>query len=101
MIKFGVRSYLADPTTYLTKDRIVAYTMDDKEISFDEDMSSHVGTAVMIFWFNELGQMTRKCIAELKSIKKKFDEQARWDTWEIEIATYPDTVINMVNVYEQ
>ena len=51
MIKFGVRSYVYDPNKYVTKDRIVAYTEDNKEISFDTDMSSHVNETVMVFLF--------------------------------------------------
>ena len=101
MIKFGVRSYLYDSSTYSTKDRIVAYTEDNKEIPFDSDMSSHIGETVMMFFFDELGRMTRKCLAQLKSIKKVRDTNTDLDSWNIEIATYKDSVINLVDVYNR
>ena len=101
MIKFGVRSYVYDPNKYVTKDRIVAYTEDNKEISFDTDMSSHVNETVMVFYFDELGRLTRKCMAKLISIGKKRDSATDLDTWELEIATYPESVINYVNIFDR
>jgi hypothetical protein len=81
MIKFGIRDYHID--SKIITDRVVAYTMDDKEIPFDTDMSKYIGTVCMFFHFDESGKLIEKYYSELISITRSHDSTRGLDTWSI------------------